>query len=302
MKTHIVIAGGRGLIGSACRELLSEQGYNVYILTRSKETRPGEVSWDPEKQRIEKNVIDGATAVINLCGRSLAEKRWTPRYKKLLQSSRIVPAQYLHILMSQAVTPPICYIGASGIGIYGDQGTHPIFDDSGITANGFVAELVKSWEQAHHEMGQIRNVILRIGVVISAQGGFLDKLITSMRFGIYPYFGRGTQLLSWIYIDDLTHMILHCIRTSTISGIYHATSPASIAQRELMRTLKDVSDRRGIIFSVPSALLKLRFGEMASILFESADVRPDKIVRTGFQLAFPDMRSALREALRQKVT
>ncbi len=298
----IVIAGGSGLIGSACQDLFIKEGYRVYILTRRKDTKPGEISWNPDEHWIAENVVDGASAVINLCGLSIADKRWTSRYKRLLEESRVVPTQFLNSLINKSAKPPDCYIGASGIGIYGDQGSRPILDDSEIVAPGFVAELVQSWELAHHAIHRSRNVVLRIGVVISRNGGFLGKLILPMRFGLFPYFGTGKQLLSWIHIDDLTQLILYCIRTPSISGTYHATSPEVIAQHDLMRTLKVVAHKPGILFGVPSFLLRLVFGQMSSLLFESADVRPDKIMRAGFRHSFPDMRSSLQAALKSETT
>jgi len=302
MKPHIVIAGGSGMIGTACRMLFVREGYDVYVLTRRKDTGPGEVSWSPETQWIEKNIIEGAAAVVNLCGLSLAERRWTSRYKALLHSSRIIPAQFLKKLIAQAVMPPGSYIGASGIGIYGDQGASPVYDDSEMSVPGFVADLVRSWEKAHQDIDQIRNVILRIGVVLSAEGGFMGKLIPPARFGLYPYFGSGRQLLSWIQIDDLTQMVLHCVGTNTIAGVYHATSPNCVAQCDLMKTLKEVQGHPGIVFSVPELFLRLGLGEMAALLFESTDVRPDKIMRAGFQFEYGDIRTALQHTLRPQVT
>lgn len=296
-KQRIVIAGGSGLIGSACRTYFTQQGYDVVILTRREKRQVGEVHWDPEHRTITRNVIDGASAVLNLCGLSLADKRWSARYKEELLSSRVVPAQFLKSLIEEAKEAPTCYIGISGIGIYGNQGNQAIYDDSMLISRGFVPDLVQAWEHAHLEIPKSRNVILRTGVVLSAKGGFLEKLMLPSRFGMYPYFGNGRQVLSWISMDDLTSMILHCIRTSALSGICHATAPQGTAQRELVRAFKEVRKRPGIVFGVPELFLRIGLGEMASILFESADVRPDKIMRAGFQHKHADINSALQIAL-----
>lgn len=296
-KQRIVIAGGSGLIGSACRNFFTQQGYEVVILTRRERTQAGEVHWDPEYRKMSANVIDGATAVLNLCGLSLADKRWSARYKQELLSSRVAPAQFLKSLIEEAQVAPECYIGISGIGIYGNQGDRAIYDDSKLISRGFVPELVQAWELSHLDIPKSRKVILRTGVVFSSKGGFLEKLMLPSLFGMYPYFGNGKQILSWISMDDLTRMILYCIRTSAVSGIYHATAPQGTAQRDLVRAFKKGRNRPGIVFGVPQLFLRIGLGEMASILFESADVRPDKIMRAGFQHKHTDIHSALQSAL-----
>ena len=279
---------------------MSAEGYDVCVLTRHGHTAPGEVSWNPEKQWISQDVINGALAVINLCGRSLADRRWTRPYKEKLFTSRTQPTQFLQKLCKEASHPPECYIGASGVGIYGDQGSQLIYDDSRLTGDGFIPELVTAWEDAHREIPEARNVILRMGVVLTIRGGFMERLLLPMHFGLYPYFGSGKQLMSWIHINDLTRIFLHCIRTNSIAGVYHATAPESVAQKDLMHTLREVNRGVGLLCSVPRFILRMVFGEMASMLLESADVRPDKIMRTGFQFKYPGIHAALEEVLKSK--
>lgn len=292
-KSRIVIAGGSGMIGEHCRKSFEREGYEVIVLTRKKHTAPGEISWDPNTQWFAEDVISGADAVINLCGLSLADRRWTKRYKQQLFESRIIPTTFLNSIIQKSTDPPRCYIGASGIGIYGDHGTAPVHDDSTLEAIGFVVDLVKAWERAHAEIQNTRVVVLRIGVVLASRGGFMGKLIPPSRFGLFPYFGSGKQILSWIHIDDLTQMMLHAIRTPEIKGIYHATAPGSVPQIELMRTFKKVSGHNGLLMSVPSLALKLILGELSSVIFESANVQPDKMIRSGYQHRYPDIQSAL---------
>jgi uncharacterized protein (TIGR01777 family) len=237
--------------------------------------------------------------VINLCGQSLADHRWTPAYKKALYRSRLDPARFLARLCGEATQPPECYIGASGIGIYGDQGAIVIPDDSPVMAEGFIPELVDKWENAHMQVPCDRKVILRMGVVLSSNSAFVKRLRLPMRFAIYPYFGMGRQLMSWVHLHDLTRMFSHCIRT-TAEGIYHATSSAGITNKDLMRALSKAKGGPGLLLPVPRLLLQLIYGEMSGLLFESADVRPDKIVRSGFIHRYPDIGSALDQILNDR--
>jgi uncharacterized protein (TIGR01777 family) len=296
-KKRIVIAGGSGLIGTACRQLFHSLGYDVLILTRQREVQAGQITWDPASRYIAENVVDGAHAVINLCGLPLPDRRWTKAYKTKLKDSRVVPAAFLAELHRSAAVPPACYIGASAVGIYGDRGSMPLHEADASHADDFVPELVRSWEHAHQQVPASQTIILRIGVVIASDAGFMAKVLPPTRFGMYPCFGRGGQIISWIHIDDLARMFHHVVQTPISPGVYNAVAPGSITQRSLMQQLRSVSGRPGLIFPVPEMALKIVFGEMSTILFESADVRPDKIRESGFTYKLPDISTALRAVL-----
>ncbi len=299
---RIVIAGGSGLIGNACQTLFRNAGIDVCILTRQPSSQKGAVQWDPERRWIDRNVVDGAAAVMNLCGIPLPEHRWTAGFKHELVRSRVIPATYLGELISASSVPPGCYIGISGTGVYGDRGTQPIHEEDGVEGQGFIPDLVRAWEAAHRAVNARRMVILRTAPVLSAKAGFLARMIPPSRFGLYPCFGTGRQIISWIHLDDLAHFMLFTLQTPSISGMYHLVAPGSVSQRQFMRTLRQVSRRPGIVFPVPEFMLRLMFGEMASILFESIDVRPDKILATGFAYQYPELGQALEKETRKSAT
>jgi len=296
-KQRIILAGGSGLIGTACRAYFTEAGYDVIVLTRKEQTKPWEVTWDPAEEKIGSNVIDGAHAVINLCGLPLPEQRWTDRYKSRLHDSRVLPARFIGALVRLAQNPPPIYIGASAVGIYGDHGTDAVYETDQTTINSFVPGLVGKWEDAHRNVAVPHHFMLRIGIVLSPENGFLEKVIPPTRFGLYPCFGSGNQIMSWILLYDLVRMMAFAIANRPDSGVYNATAPGSVSQKDLMRALRSVSRRPGLVFPVPGALLKIVLGEMATLLFESADVRPDKIVDKGFQFEAKDIHTALHLVL-----
>lgn len=296
-KGTVVLAGGSGLIGNACRSVLLHQGYRVVILTRSHASEPHEVTWLPAEGHIDCNVLEGAKAVVNLCGIPLPEKRWTGKFKKQLLDSRVVPARFIGELIRQCAHPPECYVGMSATGIYGDQGLTPIREDDDIRAQGFLPDFVRAWEQAHRETGVSRTVILRTGVVIAAQSGYLLRFLLPSSFGIFPSFGHGEQILSWIHLADLARVIHHVLENHAWSGVLHATSPKNITQRDFVKALRAVTGRPGIIIPVPALLLRLVFGEMSDVLFDSADVRPERLLQAGFVFQAPEISDALKREL-----
>lgn len=297
MKRRVILAGGSGLIGSACKELLLKEGYEVVVLTRDKKTASDEVSWDPQKQWIASNVVENAFAVINLCGESLDKRRWTKRNKRQLTASRITPSRFLASLINNTSNKPTCYIGISGISGYGNQGSKIIYDDYPVTGIGFIADLVRKWEAAHREVRDVRTLILRTGVVVSPKGGFLSKFRLPMALGLFPFFAKGVQILSWISAEDLTSIMMFSLRNTDMQGTYHATAPQPVSIRQLVIELRKASGHAGMLFSIPAFALRAMFGEMSTLLLDSLDVRPDKLMRKGFVFRHPEMFSALKDAL-----
>jgi uncharacterized protein (TIGR01777 family) len=297
MKRRVILAGGSGLIGSACKELLLKEGYEVKVLTRKKNTAADEVSWDPQKQWIASNIMEGAFAVINLCGESLDKHRWTKGNKEILTLSRTIPSSFLASLINDTRNKPSCYIGISGISGYGDQGSVIINDDYPVTGMGFIADLVRKWESSHREVRDVRTVILRTGVVVSPRGGFLSKFRLPMSLGLFPFFVKGDQILSWISMQDLTSIILFALYNTEVGGTYHATAPQPISNRQFMIALRKASGHPGVLFPIPAFVLRVMFGEMSALLLDSLGVRPDKMIRAGFVFHHPEMHSALQYAI-----
>jgi uncharacterized protein (TIGR01777 family) len=299
---RIIIAGGSGLIGSACARLLKSTGYEVLVLTRRTNTAEREITWNPAKRSIQENVVDGALAVINLCGLPLPAKRWSKKYKSALRNSRILPASFLRELYQGALKPPTYYIGASAVGIYGDRGDVLVGEEDAHESRGFVQDLVNEWEHTHQLVPAAQNFIFRIGIVIALDGGFIEKVLPPSRFGIYPCFGSGDQIISWIQIRDLARMFLHVISTPLAPGIYNAVAPDSVSQKALMQKLRQISGNPGLIIPVPQFALRLILGEMSGMLFESTRVSADKILASGFRFEVSDIASAIEKVLRDQRT
>lgn len=300
-KQRVVIAGGSGLIGTACAAHLRRSGYEVVILSRRKRAeRQDYVRWAPSTRTIAGNVIDGAYAVINLSGRSLAERRWTSAFKNQLVESRILPARYLSQLIRESAQPPEVYIGASAVGIYGDAGQYPVYErDVPEESDRFSVNLVKRWEDAHQDAAEdLRGVCFRFGVVLTPEGGFLKRMLMPTWAGIYPYLGDGKQIVSWVHIRDLCRAIQWTLEHSDVSGIYNLAAPDTSRSKSFMRVLRKVRNRPGIVLGVPAFFLKLGFGELAEMLLDSCDMSPARVQKQGFVFDHPGLEAALRDLLR----
>ena len=296
---RIVIARGTGLLGSAVADLLRTKGYKVQILSRSKSEREDIIQWSPSNRTIEDNVIDGAYAVVNLTGTPLDGKRWSEAYKQVLHQSRVEPAQYLGDLISDCTEPPKIYVGAAGIGIYGDSGDTPISETETPSAapSQFVEKLSHDWEAAHPQREGLRTVILRISVVMARESGFLPSVLAPARTGVFGYFGDGKQYLGWIHVSDLARLVAHSIETNEVSGIYNAAAGAQ-PLKEVMSDVKDAKGAFGIVAPIPHFVAKVVLGEMADMLMWSCNPANDKIRDTGFEFEHPELDRALVDLLR----
>ena len=298
-QQRIVIAGGTGLLGSACATALRKKGYHVQILSRSTQNDPDIITWDPAKKTIGRNVIDGAFAVINLTGTPLDGKRWTDSYKKVLTQSRVAPARYLASLIEVSHDKPKVYVGAAGIGFYGDSGDKPVGEDY-IPKEGddFITQLSDSWEKAHPTtVAGMRSVIFRIAVVLSSQAGFVPRVLEPARTGVYGYFGEGSQYMGWIHISDLARTIVYAIENDTLDGTYNAAAGAN-RLKQVMQMLKKVKGGIGFTAGIPYFVARVVLGEMADLLMWSCYPDNSKMRATGFNYDFPTLESALRDLLK----
>ena len=300
MKRRIVIAGGSGLIGQACQKQLKANGYEVLVLTRSHPRgRSDMVQWDPARREISDNVLDGAFGVINLTGASLAGHRWTTQFKQTLISSRVEPAIFLSELIDRADIKPTVYIGASGIGIYGSTGPGLVSEETDADTRSFLGRLAVDWEAAHARMpDEVRLVILRTGVVLTTQGGYLQKMLLPAKFGLYPVFGQGDQYLSWIHMTDHVRLIEQCIDQESIRGIYNAVSGSAVTYRTFARAHRTIRGGLGIVLGAPIPIVKFILGEMADMLLDSCNADASKLMSEGFKPQFENISAALRDLIR----
>lgn len=297
----IVVTGGTGFIGEKlCLELF-RKGYEVVVLSRSAKRAAEKlplpftfVEWN-SRDPLPPSIVSGAEAVVHLAGESVAAHRWNKKIKEEILQSRVVSTRRLAEAIQAAPVKPRAFIGASGIGFYGDRGDE-ILTESTKGGNDFLAEVCRQWEAAYEPAG-VRTVILRTGMVLGHNGGALEKMLPAFRLGIAGKIGSGRQLVSWIHLEDLVRMYIHAIETPSTNGLWNATSPEPITNagftRELGRAL-----RRPAFLAAPMPLLRLALGEMAGALFASQRALPTAPQSQGFVFRFASLSSALAVLLR----
>jgi uncharacterized protein (TIGR01777 family) len=294
---NILMTGSSGLIGTQLRKRLDQQGHAVYRMLRSNpDVNP--FYWQPLAGEIripEGNRID---AVINLAGPSIADGRWTRKRKKLIIDSRVKGTALLADAISRLEEKPEVFISGSAIGFYGDTGDF-IVDENSPHGSGFLAEIAQQWEQATQPAVKagIRTVNIRTGVVLSTDGGMLDKLLLPFRMGLGGIVGSGKQYLSWVSIHEIVSMIMFLLENREIAGAVNLVSPEPVTNRDFTKTLGAVLHRPTVV-PMPSYAVKLAFGEMGKeLLLAGARVKPTRLTEAGYEFRDWDLLEALRKLL-----
>jgi uncharacterized protein len=297
----ILIAGGTGFIGSVLAEKLTDNGYEVVILSRNshKKSRFNTFYWDIQKEKIQEGALSGIDCIINLSGENISKGRWTTNRKKEIEESRVKSALTLFDAVQKLEKKPEAYISASATGYYGFADSNKIFTESDINGSDFLADICQKWESAAKQFESIgiRTTILRTGVVLDKSNGAFPQLSRTLKLGFISAIGSGKQYLPWIYIDDLIKMYLFAIENYDIKGIYNAVAPEHISQADFVQKIRNISGRKIKSPNIPAIILRAIMGEMASIILKGNMVSSDKILNTGFQFDFPDVDSTLHSLL-----
>jgi uncharacterized protein len=294
MKT-ILIAGGTGLVGSALAAYLKSEGYSVRVLSRNPKSKD-QFYWNPEQLEMDPAAMEGVDGIVNLAGAGIADERWTSKRKELIISSRVNS----NLTLKKYVKNPSWFISAGAIGYYGHRGEDWLYEDAKPGVD-FLSESCVEWEKSVKLIADtgIRTVILRIGIVLSGEGGAWPKLYNPFRLlRIAPFFGFNKIWYSWIHCRDLIKMIQFAVENEKLNGVCNAVSPHPITQKELMKAMIQFSKGLGMLIPVPKSFLKLILGEMGAVVLTSSKVSSKKIESLGFRFQYPTIEEAVRALIR----
>jgi hypothetical protein len=301
---RVVVAGGSGLIGRKLIEELLRVQHKVTVLSRRPENVRKIFStvhvefWDAKTNDALIDVLDGADAIINLTGESIAAKRWTRIQKERILSSRIASTQAIIGAINQTRNKPSVLLNASAVGYYGNVPEGEV-TEANPKGRGFLADVCALWEAEALKVQEagVRVVLLRTGIVLDKNGGALRKFLLPFQFFIGGPMGSGKQWFPWIHIRDEVAAILFAMENERITGPLNLAAPESVRMLEFCRKLGKILHRPSWM-NVPAFVLKIALGEMAeSLLLDGQKVIPQKLIDTGFKFQFPKLEGALRDLL-----
>ncbi|PAW95280.1 TIGR01777 family protein [Mucilaginibacter sp. MD40] len=296
---NILITGGSGLLGKQLTHELLNKGYSVSHLSRKpnpNNTRIKTFVWDVNKGEIDPACIDGVDTIIHLAGAGIADKRWTDKRKKEITDSRTKSIALVYNLMRNKPHRIKTVISASGINYYGDCGDLILNEDT-PPANDFIGNCCVEWENAVDQGTEfgLRIVKYRTGVVLDKKGGALPKLAMPVKLGVGSALGNGKQWVPWIHTHDVTGMYIFALENESLAGVFNMVSPMPVTNLQLTSSVAAQLKRPLLTPKVPAFLIKLLFGEMASLVLGSVRASALKIENEGYQFKYADIGSALKE-------
>ena len=290
----ILITGSTGLVGSALVSHLAAHGHRPLHMVRRPPRGADEIRWDIEAGTLDPSSLEGLDAVVHLAGENIASGRWTEERKRRILQSRVLGTRLLARSLARLDTPPGVLVSVSAVGYYGDRGEEALDEESG-PGTGFLAEVCRAWEAeaAPAAARGIRVVHPRLGMVLSARGGALDRMLPAFRAGFGGRIGSGRQYMSWIALDDLVGAILHAITCDRLEGPVNAVSPHPVTNAEFTRVLARALGRPALM-ALPAFAARLAFGQMADeLLLASARVSARKLERSGYRFRYPRLEEIL---------
>lgn len=294
---RIAITGSSGLIGTALGTALTERGDEVVRLVRRPPHTPMEIRWDPARGQLNPADLQGVSAIVNLAGAGIGDKRWTAAYKQLLLDSRVDSTTTVVHAIEQ-LDAPVRLVNASAMGYYGDRGEEVVDEDS-APGSGFLVDLVTAWESATAPAAAAGTpvALARSGLVIAPHGGLMERVLPLAKLGLAGPLGSGRQWWSWITLTDELRALIHLIDHPEITGPVNLSVPeiAAVRQRDAMRVLGTVLHRPSFI-PAPAPALRIVLGEMAGDALASTRMAPKVLQRGGFSWTHSDITAAMRYA------
>ena len=299
-----LISGGTGLIGKKLTQYLIDKGHSVNILTRNKTLNSINhhikyYFWDPSNFKIDSNSIDNVDVIINLAGKNVFSF-WSKKTKKEILESRLNSVTTLIKLLKENSNTVKHFISSSATGIYANNINEIQDEFSEIKNQSFLANVVTKWEKKVDELSELNMLVskVRIGIVLSVDGGFLEKQILFNNLRFRPLINRGKQNISWIHIDDVVRIFYFLVKNS-LGGVYNATSPNFSTNLELTSKIENLRKKYLINFSTPSLFASipfkiLRIGDFfKEVVMFNSKVIPKKLLDKGFVFKFESLKKIM---------
>lgn len=307
---RLLLFGCTGFVGRELLPLLLQAGHQLTVISRrlargyDAERADGRLVWlqlDPASTTTWSDAellkaLNQADGVVNLAGEPIAEKRWTPAHRVVIESSRLeTTRQLVEAITAAGASAPKVLVNASAIGFYGSSLTERFLESSG-SGGDFLASLCQRWEDAAAGVpAGVRQVSLRIGIVLAADGGALGKMLPVFRTGFGGPIGSGQQWMSWIHRTDLCGLIIRALEDSQWTGVINAVAPEPVSMATFSKSLGRSLGRPSLL-PVPGPVLQVLLGDGAKVVLEGQQVASERLDELGFSFRYPDLAAALAAA------
>jgi uncharacterized protein len=295
---RVAVTGSTGLIGAALVRVLRADGHDVRRLVRRAPAAADESQWDPSRRAIDDHALDGVDAVVHLAGVGVADKRWSERQKRAILDSRVDGTTTIADAVARSSDHVRVLLSASAVGFYGDRGDE-ILDEADAAGTGFLADVVQQWEAATAAASDagVRVAALRSGIVLSADGGALGKVLPMFKLGVGGKLGSGKQWMPWIALSDHLGAIRFLLNHEELSGPVNLVGPDPVRNRDYTAAIGRAL-HRPTLATVPGFALRVALAGFADEgPLVSQRVVPRKLLDAGYEFTYYDIDAALRAIL-----
>ncbi len=300
-RETVLVTGATGFIGRKVVERLLERGARVIVHARraAKTAKLFGQHVDVVTEVVQVPAATRVDAIINLAGAPIAGAPWTRRRRALLLESRLGMTQELLALVERLAVKPTTWINASAIGYYGARADDDALNEKSAAGTGFQAELCRRWEETAARAADhgVKVATLRLGVVLSGDGGALTALARPVRLYAGTVLGTGRQWFSWIHIDDLLEVVCFVLDEATLAGPLNATAPTPVRHAELMAAIATALRRPLWPMRIPAGFLRAGLGELAELFVDGQRVTPERLLALKFRFRYSTIDAALEQAL-----
>src|SRR3954451_19974884 len=301
----VAVTGATGTIGRAVVRALLDRGDDVVAFSRNPQAAESALGsdvdvfeWaDPKSSPPPADAFLDADAVVHLLGEPVAQ-RWTDSAKREIRDSRVLGTRNLVSALKETGPRLKTLVSQSATGWYGPHGDEPL-DESAPAGGDFLAGVVNDWEAEARRAdldAHVRVVLARTGVVLSPEGGALEKMLPFFQLGVGGPVGGGKQAGPGVPPDDVVGAFLFALDSDELEGPVNVTAPQPATNKELSKALGSAIGRPAFA-PVPGFAVKLLYGEMASIVTTGARVVPKKLEEAGYDFKHADLDEALRAAV-----
>ncbi len=302
---RVLITGATGTIGLAVADALRARGDEVVALTRDPE-RGERVLGDgvevhawarPTEEPAPSDALAGAEAVVNLIGEPI-DQRWTAEAKQRIRDSRLLTTRALVTTLNELSDGdrPTVLVSQSATGYYGPRDSTEL-DEHASPGTDFLAALVVEWErEALAAAPAMRVACTRTGVVLSASGGAVSRMLPFFKLGIGGPVAGGHQYVPWVHLEDVVGAMLRCVDDPAAEGPVNVSAPNPVTNAALSHALGHALGRPAVL-PVPAIALKLLYGDMAELVTTGQRVVPARLLELGFEFRHPEIEQALRDVL-----
>ena len=298
---RVLLSGSSGSIGRRLMAAMREDGATVVPLVRGAQAPGRVVWWDPEQGILSPADVTAFDAVVHLAGEPVGSGRWTADKKARIYGSRVRGTELLAGALASAAQPPGVFLCASGINFYGERGDE-VLGETEPRGAGFLAEVCEAWEASTAPLqGVARVSSMRIGAVLSPDGGMLAQLLPLFRMGMGGAIAGGAAYVSWVTLEDAVRAMQYLLAADDLGGPVNVVAPWPVTNREFTHALAAALHRPAPL-PVPGWAVRALFGQFGEeTVLSSVRARPARLLADGFVFAQPRIEPALRSMLARDV-